>query len=242
MLTPNHPHDERLAALASADADAIDDAALASHVATCAQCAETVTELGVLRASLADLPDLRPSRPLQLVPGVERDAEEPSARPDRLTGWVRRLFGPVMAVGATLALVGLVGTTAPVTSSIFMNVGSELAAGGADAEEPAEAPAGEEAAGEGAAGGAASSALVQPMATSDSVAEYDSGEDGEDVSQLQSSGTDSRAAGDGDEVDDSDALTGPPAERSPWPMVLFSGVALVIGALLLRWIVVPRAG
>jgi hypothetical protein len=35
---------------------------------------------------------------------------------------------------------------------------------------------------------------------------------------------------------------GLPAERSPWPMVLFTGLALVIGALLLRWILVPRAG
>jgi hypothetical protein len=33
-----------------------------------------------------------------------------------------------------------------------------------------------------------------------------------------------------------------PAERSPWPMVLFTGVALMIGAALLRWIMVPRAG
>jgi hypothetical protein len=33
-----------------------------------------------------------------------------------------------------------------------------------------------------------------------------------------------------------------PAERSPWPMVLFTGVALMVGAALLRWILVPRAG
>jgi hypothetical protein len=33
-----------------------------------------------------------------------------------------------------------------------------------------------------------------------------------------------------------------PAERSPWPMVLFTGVAVLIGALMLRWILVPRAG
>jgi hypothetical protein len=38
------------------------------------------------------------------------------------------------------------------------------------------------------------------------------------------------------------APTALPAERSPWPMVLFSGVALLVVALLLRWIVVPRAG
>jgi hypothetical protein len=36
-----------------------------------------------------------------------------------------------------------------------------------------------------------------------------------------------------------EALT---TERSPWPMVLFAGVAVMIGALLLRWILVPRAG
>jgi hypothetical protein len=30
-------------------------------------------------------------------------------------------------------------------------------------------------------------------------------------------------------------------ERSPWPMVLFAGVALIVAALLLRWILQPRA-
>ena len=43
-------------------------------------------------------------------------------------------------------------------------------------------------------------------------------------------------------TDDHEALTTLPAERSPWPMLLFTGVALIVGALLLRWIVVPRAG
>jgi hypothetical protein len=33
-----------------------------------------------------------------------------------------------------------------------------------------------------------------------------------------------------------------PADRSPWPMVLFTGVAVMILAVLLRWILVPRAG
>jgi len=31
------------------------------------------------------------------------------------------------------------------------------------------------------------------------------------------------------------------AERSPWPMVLFTGVALMVVAVLLRWILAPRA-
>jgi hypothetical protein len=44
--------------------------------------------------------------------------------------------------------------------------------------------------------------------------------------------------------DDGDQAASDPVsvERSPWPMVLFTGVALMIGALLLRWILVPRAG
>lgn len=245
MLIPNHPHDERLAALASADADAVDDAELTSHVASCAQCTETVTELGALRASLADLPDLRPSRPLQLLPGVEPGAAAPAAPADRLTGWVRRTFAPVMAVGATLALVGLVGTTmAPTTLNVFQNVGAELDGGG-DAGEPAEAggegaeaPAGEEAQG----GGAAASAEVRPLTTSGSVLDYGPEDGGEDGSTSQLESSDAGQRGEANDVDDSDAMTGLPAERSPWPMVLFGGVALVIVALLLRWIVAPRAG
>jgi hypothetical protein len=246
MLIPNHPHDERLAALASADADAVDDAELTSHVASCPQCTETVTELGALRASLADLPDLRPSRPLQLVPGVESGAGVTDSPADRLTDWVRRTFAPVMAVGATLALVGLVGTTmGPTTSSIVQNVGAELDAGLGDAGEPpeaggegAEAPAGEEAQGD----GAAASAEVRPLATSGSVYDYGTEGDNEDGSTSQLDSSDDGQRDEASGVDDSDALTGPPAERSPWPMVFFGGIALVIAGLLLRWIAVPRAG
>ena len=238
MLIPNHPHDERLAALASADADAVDDAELTSHVASCAQCTETVTELGALRASLADLPDLRPSRPLQLVPGVESGAGVTDSPADRLTDWVCRTFAPVMAVGATLALVGLVGTTmAPTTLNVFQNVGAELDGGG-DAGEPAEAPAGEEAQG----GGAAASAEGRPLRTSESVNDYGTEGGAEDGSTSQLDSSDSGERDEANDVDDSDAMTGLPAERSPWPMVLFGGIALVIVGLLLRWIVVPRAG
>ena len=31
------------------------------------------------------------------------------------------------------------------------------------------------------------------------------------------------------------------ADRSPWPMVLFAGVALIVAALLVRWILAPRS-
>ena len=42
MLIPNHPHDERLAALASADPDAVADTRLRSHVSSCNRCAALV--------------------------------------------------------------------------------------------------------------------------------------------------------------------------------------------------------
>jgi hypothetical protein len=32
------------------------------------------------------------------------------------------------------------------------------------------------------------------------------------------------------------------AERPIWPMLLFAGIAILVGASLLRWILVPRAG
>ena len=71
MLIPNHPNDERLSALASRETDATADATLTAHVSTCPRCTDLVTELGALRAALADLPDLAPSRPLLLLPPVE---------------------------------------------------------------------------------------------------------------------------------------------------------------------------
>jgi hypothetical protein len=239
MLIPDHPHDERLAALASADADAIDDAELTSHVAGCARCSDTVTELASLRASLADLPDLRPSRPLRLLPDVAPEAA-PDPTSDRWTGLVRRVFAPLATAGAALAMVGLIGTTAPLATGMYQ----DSSAGGA----PAEEAAGEEPAESVTtrAGGEAA-----PMATADALGPEAGGEDR--TLDAESYGQESAAA-DGGEVagaldesedgdaGDSEALTALPAERSPWPMVLFSGVALLVVALLLRWIVVPRAG
>ena len=108
MLIPNHPDDERLSALASRDTDAIADAGLTTHVSSCIRCTELVDELGALRLALADLPDLQPSRPLQLVPPVEADHTV-----DRLGGWARRFFAPVLVSGAALVLVGVIGTASP---------------------------------------------------------------------------------------------------------------------------------
>ena len=124
MLIPNHPDDERLSALASRDTDAIADAGLTTHVASCIRCTELVDELGALRLALADLPDLQPSRPLQLVPPVEADHAV-----DRLGGWARRFFAPVLVSGAALVLVGVIGTASPAFSGMAQS-GAVAAAGG----------------------------------------------------------------------------------------------------------------
>lgn len=242
MLNAPHPDDERLSALASRDDDAIADAAMASHVTACARCTDLVDELGALRMSLAELPDLKPPRPLRLLPA---EADAPVAA--GAAGWIRRLFAPALTVGAALAMVGFIGTATPIldgvaggaATGIFDDVGTALEGGdgdsayetlssaddgGAPAAEPgsefqrddsspaAQAP--EEA--------AASESAHQPDALDEDLARasalpYASGGEGRLSSEL-------------------------PAERSPWPMVLFAGVALMVGAALLRWILVPRAG
>jgi hypothetical protein len=103
MQHPIHPDDERLAALAGDEPEAMADDALAGHVAGCDRCGGLVIELRLLGSVLGELPDLPPSRPLQLVPPV---AAAPDAGP---LGWLRRLAAPAMAAGAGLALVGAVG-------------------------------------------------------------------------------------------------------------------------------------
>lgn len=238
MLIPNHPDDERLSALASGDTDATADASLTGHVSTCTRCTDLVNELGALRASLAELPDVAPSRPLRLLPPVEADASPA----DRLGGWARRFFAPALTAGAALALVGLVGTTAPAfrgETGVFQDVGSELSA---QASEAAEAPA----AGGGDAGAGASAPSAEEATSGEAFSEGDaaltpaaSSPDESNVERaLSASGDEGQPTSEGD----SSAAAQVPAERSPWPMVLFTGVALMIAAALLRWILVPRAG
>jgi hypothetical protein len=166
--------------------------------------------------SLAELPDLRPHRALQLLPPV---ADASVA--DGAAGWVRRFFAPALTAGAALAMVGLVGTAVPALDgmaaggSIFSNVGTNLdgAAPGAEAD-------------------GASRGNEEPAASDAGLAPA---EGGEGSVTAQESGP--------DHFEGLETVDGYlPAERSPWPMVLFTGVALMIGAALLRWIVVPRAG
>ena len=119
-----HPDDERLAALAGGDADATADAGLRAHVATCDRCGPMVAELGQLRSALAELPDLVPSRRIQLVPPVPTPTAEPSG------GWLRRLAGPMVATGLGMVLVGAIGTSGVLSS--FGALGSAAAPSAGD--------------------------------------------------------------------------------------------------------------
>lgn len=222
MLIPNHPADERLAAFADNDPEATEPA-IAEHVASCARCTATVDELAGLRVALASMPDIAPSRPLQLVPPVA-----PSPDADRVGGWVRRLFGPVLVAGAAVALVGAVGTTAPILD--------EMASGGQDSSglTPMQAAP--------SAGGApADGAGQEEMApgASDARAAGASADPEPEAHATGGDGITDFTNGSGDEGALASRLA---VDRSPWPMVLFAGIALVIAALLMRWILAPRAG
>jgi cobalamin biosynthesis Mg chelatase CobN len=53
---------------------------------------------------------------------------------------------------------------------------------------------------------------------------------------------DESGAGAGQDTDAEGVPASSSEGRSPWPMVLFVGVAVMVGAAGLRWILVPRAG
>jgi hypothetical protein len=111
-----HPDDERLAALAGGDPELASDAELGAHVSGCDSCRATIDELTTLRAALAELPDMVPSRRLQLLPPVA------DPRAANSGGWLRRLSAPIMAMGLGLVLVGAVGTSGLLTN--FASSGS----------------------------------------------------------------------------------------------------------------------
>jgi hypothetical protein len=226
MLIPNHPHDERLSALASGDPEVLADSALSEHVASCHRCADTVAEFGALRASLAELPDLRPLRPLQLVPPVT----EPSAIPvDGVGAWARRLFAPVLTAGAALAMVGLVGTSVP----LLGQGASQAPPGGAEMADQAEesdmaATRADDNYTFNTGGGADDGSGDREAAEEPAAEPLESEADGRTLDAT---------AADGEQVTATTAV-----QRSIWPMVLFTGVALMVAAALLRWILAPRAG
>jgi hypothetical protein len=123
-----HPDDERLAALAGSDPDALSDRALTSHVDSCERCAPIVGELRALVTALSGLPDIAPPRALQLVPPVPAP---PARATGGLLGLIRTLTAPAMMVAIVLVVVGAIGMTASsgAMTAVFQNVGSNLSGG-----------------------------------------------------------------------------------------------------------------
>jgi hypothetical protein len=250
-MEPNHhPDDERLAAFAGGEPDV----ELRLHLRGCARCSSIVDELAMLRSALAELPDLAPSRPLQLIPEV---AEPQPSAAERLAGWTRRAFMPLLAAGFGLAIVGSVGT-----------VGSSFSLGSSGAAPAALAPASRDLSTSStpAEGGAAAASA---SANTDGAAAPGSSKAASPVPGfVAQSGSGGATASPADSAAGAESATASPAaaraesptasptaervnafEQSPsstprslWPMILFAGLALIVGTLLLRWIVQPRAG
>jgi anti-sigma factor RsiW len=105
-----HPDDERLAAFADGTTVATADHDLEAHLAACPRCMAMVDDLRRLQASLAELPDLVPSRPLRFLPPVA------AQRDGQVAVLARRLFAPVLVAGIALSVVGGAGGLASIAS------------------------------------------------------------------------------------------------------------------------------
>src|SRR4029077_12678716 len=116
MQQSSHPDDERLAALAGYEPDAVADSSLVTHVSACSRCAPMVEELRTLHSALAELPDVQPSRPLRFLPAVPAlpagrppppplslpAVPDPAGSGSRWVGLLRGLTGPAMAAAILL--------------------------------------------------------------------------------------------------------------------------------------------
>ena len=182
-------------------------------------------------SALAELPDLAPHRPLRFLPPVA--APRPGLA-DRVGGVIRGIFAPALTAGAALVLVGAVGTFGPSVASQGGSADSapENALSAENADGSAAAPSSDDTFAEASAsdgndreGGteAAVTDEASPAATPDFFALLSPSPEA-DLGQA------ARQTPSG------------PADGPVWPIVLFSGVALIAAALLLRWTVVPRAG
>jgi hypothetical protein len=235
MQHDSHPHDERLAALAGADPEATEDRSLRDHVAGCDRCRAVVHDLALLRSALAELPDLRPSRPLQLLPPVAAPVERRGA-----LGLLRRLSAPALAASAGLILVGAIGS-----SGILEGFSGMGAAGAAPAMENV---------GDNLAGGSPGEATDSRTSAEGYLDKGTSPlplEPGESTAQaLDGTPSPSKeapaASASPGAPDDGDLSTlqssDPPNPRLPWLVMLGVGVALAAASILLRFTVQPRAG
>lgn len=222
-----HPEDERLSELAARDGDAAGDAVLVAHVDACDRCRSVVHDLALLRSQLAQLPDLAPARPIRIV----LPPREP-APAERVAATVRRLFAPLVAAGATLALVGAVGlgSLGPGGAGSAARVPAGEAPADTEAGSEMRAPepdaAGGEPAADGEEGGITAAASSEDRVTA--LTEEASPESAVDAPEPQQGPAADESA--------SESLT------APWLAMLIAGIALAAAALVLRFVVVPRAG
>lgn len=232
MTTPAHPDPERLAALAGADPDALADGELEAHVAACESCGPQVRDLTALRAALAELPDLAPSRPLRLLP--------PVADPAASSGWrtaFRRAFAPVAVAGMVLLLVGSVGTTGVLGPADAQELLGRFSVG-AQAPAPAEAPetyatdsGGDAGAPETPAPGAADSQAASPEGTRSLVGPAESPSP---IADEQTAPTDSMAQVIGEAESGRDGELAVVEDRGGWIAAALLGIGLLGLAFVLR--------
>lgn len=222
MQNSPHPDDERLAAYAGGDSDALADSSLAAHVTACDRCQPLVDELSLLRGALAELPDLTPSRPLRLIPPVW-DAATPASGPG---SWLRRLTAPAMAAGAGLVLVGAVGIGASGAADLL----------------------GKAASGPGVQEASASNREVVPVSGADSpsVAPSDmrgsAGSPSSLVPQTTGSSPPASPKPSADDTGRTDYETNTASSEQPWLTLLIAGVGLFGISTALRFSLSPRAG
>jgi hypothetical protein len=228
MQSSPHPDDELLAAYAGGDREALADASLVAHVASCDRCGPLVDELSILRGALAELPDLAPSRPLRLIPPIAEPAM-PAAR----GSWLRRLTAPAMAAGAALVLVGAIGIGASGGAIGFFGKAASLDS--AHAASPSEA-------GRFPVAGGGSPSLTPRDNTAGSPRAL-----GSNVPQSLSSAAPqpttprpSATASTGRNAYEGTGSAGGPEQ--PWLTLLIAGAALFVISTALRFSLSPRAG
>lgn len=222
MQNSPHPDDERLAAYAGGDSDALADSALGLHITACDRCRPLVDELSLLRSALAELPDLAPSRPLLLIPPVW-DAATPAAGP---RSWLRRLTAPAMAAGATLVLVGAIGVGTSGLTDLLGKAASIGAAQEATASDRDVAPV-----------SGADSASLAPADTTGSAA-YGSSY----VPRSMSSSQPAAPAPSADDAGRTEQLTDDGSSpQQPWLTLLIAGVGLFGVSTALRFSLSHRA-
>jgi hypothetical protein len=220
-----HPDPERLAALAGNDPDASADVALREHMSSCDACRSTVDDIATLRTALSELPDLVPSRRLQLIPPVA----EPKAS-SAGGGWLRRLAAPIMAAGFGLVLVGAIGTSGmgiPMGGSAGSSQPLDDRAG-AEVETGHPAAATDASSEDGGLPLSGQSAEEQSRAAAPSSAEVS--RESEEISVSEFGGRDDDASAGLFADDDS---------RLPWLVVLGLGVGLLASGIYLRFSLRP---